>query len=185
MIPIDKAKWREHFIEFEGNYSFFYLDGEGVITVGIGCQVFSTATLLPMLRRVDSTRASLTEILAEIDAIKALPSGRIASFYGGVATLYLPPADVDDLFESRLEDAISRIETSLTPLAGFPELACMVLVDMAFNLGVWGLRSKFPHFMNAFVAKDWKTAALECKREGIQKSRNDWARASLESLIQS
>lgn len=181
-LTTDRLKaWTEHFVQFEGCIDFLYLDGAGIVTIGIGCTIPDIAAL-PLVRRSDNIRASRPEIFTEFNAIKALPSGKPASYYGKVARLYLPDSEIQSLFRSRLQGFITAIEQSVTSLNGVPESACLALVDMAFNLGIAGLKAKFPHFMNAFVAKDWKTCALECKRNGIQAERNEWTRQVFESL---
>lgn len=182
MIPFDQAKWRDHFISVEGHENHLYLDGEGIVTIGIGCQVFEPS-ILPLLHKSDSLKASIVEITEEYRAVKACPAKKPPGFYDKLCTLYLPEADIVALFNNRLSAFIQSVEDSIVNLDDFPELAALVLIDMAFNLGVDGLKRKFPHFMNAFLAKDWKVAALECKREDIQKERNEWSRQSLESLI--
>jgi hypothetical protein len=43
---------------------------------------------------------------------------------------------------------------------------------MAFNLGVNGLISHFPRLIAAVKARDWKTCAAQCHRNGISDERN-------------
>jgi GH24 family phage-related lysozyme (muramidase) len=178
----DTLTWRDHFIRFEGISPTFYLDGADNVTIGIGCLV-TEPSLLPMLVKTTGLRASRDDIQRDYDAVKALAPGRLPIYYDRVCRTRMLEADIFNLFNQRLKSFIQRIEDSITSLDGVPDLACLVLVDMAFNLGIDGLSRKFPKFMNAFLAHDWKVAALECKREGIQQERNDWARAALESLI--
>lgn len=173
--------WTEHFIRFEGKIPHFYLDGEGIVTIGIGCQVFEPSTL-PLFQKTTGLRASLQDIYADHDAVKALSSGRPPGYYDRVCRLRMTDAGIVYLFNQRLSSFIQKIEDSIIALREVPESAALALVDMAFNLGVAGLTSKFPKFMNAFLAKDWRTCALECKREGIQKERNEWTRAIFEAL---
>jgi GH24 family phage-related lysozyme (muramidase) len=182
-MKYDQVVWREHFIQFEGLSRSFYLDGTDNVTIGIGCLITEPSTL-PLLLKSTGGRASQEDVRADFNAVKALPPGRIPAYYDRVCRTRMLEADIFNLFENRLGAFIQRIEDCITVLEGFPDVACLVLVDMAFNLGVDGLMRKFPKFMNAFLAHDWKVAALECKREGIQQDRNDWARTTLETLIQ-
>lgn len=181
--------WKDHFVRFEGSVENFYLDGAGLVTIGIGCVVLDCITL-PMVRFSDNIRASRPEIVSEYNAIKALPSGQGRTYYKKVCRLYLPESDILYLFYSRLTAFISSVEQSIVSLNGVPEPAALALIDMAFNLGIGGLTTKFPEFMNAFVAKDWKTCALECKRtersaehpNGVPKERNEWTRKIFDAL---
>jgi GH24 family phage-related lysozyme (muramidase) len=179
MIP---SHWLDHFIRFEGKVSHFYLDGEGLVTIGIGCQILDPSPL-PMLRKTTALAATRADLFSDYNAVKALPSGRVPAYYDRVCLLVLPEVAIAELFEQRLAGFRVKIHDSLLALEDYPDLAQLVLLDMAFNLGIWGLERKFPKFLNAFKAKDWKTAALECRRHGVQAERNDWTRASLESLI--
>lgn len=181
--PANLQAWRQHFVQYEGRCRAFYLDGKDNVTIGIGSLVTSP-TVLPMVRKSTGIRASVDDIMADYKAVRALLPGQLASYYDRVCLLYLPDTDIDALFERELTAKIQSIEDSIVSLEDYPDLAALVLVDMAYNLGIHGLTAKFPKFMNAFLAKDWKVAALECKREGIQPSRNDWARTTMESLIQ-
>jgi len=51
---------------------------------------------------------------------------------------------------------------------------------MAFNLGINKLTKGFPHFCGAVKRRDWATASAECRRNGIQKERNDWAKTQFD-----
>lgn len=177
----DKDRWREHFVSVEGNVSHFYLDGEGVVTIGIGCQVFEPRDL-PLVWKTNGIRADGVAITQEYRAVKAMPGGHLPEYYGKVCALYLPNADVDRLFFARLDVFIQSVEDSIVWLEDYPDSARLALIDMAFNLGVEGLKHKFPKFMTAFLAKDWSICARECFRQGIQPERNDWTRQSFEGL---
>ena len=166
---------------FEGEADHFYLDGRGIVTIGVGCQVFDPTTL-PMLIRATNLRAGTAEILADYRAIKALEPNRVLSYYAKVAKLYLPATAIRALFDTRLNDAITQLRQRIN-LSDKPEAAMEAIVDMAFNLGVSRLFKEFPKFVNAFSASDWKVCALEYKREGIQSDRNDWTRNQFEGLV--
>ena len=180
-MTYNESVWTEHFIEVEGKINHFYLDGEGIVTIGIGCVVFEP-TILAMRHRSDNVRADIVEIMQDFRAVKAMASGQIAKAYGKVCRLYLPESEIIALFQQRLRTFIKAIEDKITSLEDYPEPAALALVDMAFNLGVDGLSRKFPKFLNAFLAKDWEICARECHRNGIQPDRNDWARRTFEAL---
>jgi len=175
------AQWLEHFTRFEGDVDHFYLDGVGIVSIGIGCRVFDPK-LLPMLRRSDNAVATEEEIMTDYYAIRALPNGLAISFYHKVCKLYLPAADVVALFEERLQETLLLLVSRITDLQSYPEPAVLAIMDMAYNLGIGGLFSKFPKFVNGFKAKDWHVCSLECRRNGIQWSRNVWTREVFDQL---
>src|SRR5205814_1747116 len=108
-MTFDEAAWRKHFEWVEGRRSHLYLDGEGIVTVGVGCQVFNPAELR-MLHKSDSLPASRDEIVSEYSAIKIMPSGRVPAYYDAVCRLYLASADIDALFLTRLKKFIAEVE---------------------------------------------------------------------------
>jgi GH24 family phage-related lysozyme (muramidase) len=180
-LIFNAEQWTEHFARFEGKVDHFYLDGEGLVTIGIGCQIFIPQEL-PMISKTAGGLATRQDIQADFDAVKALEAGRAPAYYDRVCRLRMTDAAIVYLFNSRLNSMIQKVCDTVVDLSQFPEPAALAVIDMAFNLGVAGLTHKFPKFLNAFLAKDWKTCSLECKREGIQKERNEWTRAVFDGL---
>jgi GH24 family phage-related lysozyme (muramidase) len=175
------AAWLSHFEQVEGRVDHMYLDGVGVVTIGIGCVVHDPMEF-QMYRRQDGFLAVRAEIFSDYNSVKALPAGKTADYYGKVCRLYLPNRFIDDLFKNRLNAFVDSVEASICKLDSYPDAAALAIVDMAFNLGLSGLKQKFPKFVNAFVAKDWHVCALECRRNGIQAERNAWTRKQFEDL---
>lgn len=182
MIQYDFPKWKAHFITVEGNIAHMYLDGKGVVTIGIGCVIYDTR--LSMLRKVDNSLSNFNEVESEYVVIKSLQPAQSMLFYDNKCKLYMTQAEIDKLFTNRLNTKIQEVESGIAHLDSYPELASLVIVDMAFNVGIHGLQVNFPLFTAAFKNKDWITCEKECEREGIQQSRNDWAKASFKSLQQ-
>ena len=176
--------WQPHFEEVEGRINHFYLDGDDNVTIGIGCMI-TAPTLLSMFHKGDGLPATLAEIISDYNAIKAMRGGSIPQVYNCVARLFITESLIDSLFLERLAQSIGQIEVEGIDLENAPDSAALAIVDMAFNLGTHGLIKKFPKFLNAFKNHDWHICALECKREGIQTSRNDWTRAIFDALDQS
>ena len=67
--------------------------------------------------------------------------------------------------------AVMKVAAALPKWNTYAEPAQEALFDMAFNLGLGGLK-KFPHMLRAVDAGDWATAAAQCHREGISEERN-------------
>lgn len=72
------------------------------------------------------------------------------------------------------------LTASFPDFNAYPAEACAALFDMAYNLGIGGLTSKFPTFCKAVKDKDWATAAQQCERGGIGDARNAWTKAQFE-----
>jgi GH24 family phage-related lysozyme (muramidase) len=181
-MQYNKEVWRSHFIKYEGNLNHFYLDTKGLVTIGIGCQVYDP-TVLPLVHKSDGMAANRAEIFTDYNLIKAQPMGKIASYYDQFCQCFMMNIGIDSLFYSRLNHFLVDLETKLAwgPLDQFPENAVLALTDMAFNLGIGGLM-KFHIFLNSFRNREWKTCAKECIRNGIQQERNDWTQQIFETL---
>ena len=175
--------WQPHFEEVEGRVNHFYLDGADIVTIGIGCQVFDLLTLT-MFHKDGTVTASRSEIMSDYNAVKSMRAGAVPAVYGAVCRLLITESAIDQLFDARLMACIREVELEGLDLENTPDSAVLAVVDMAFNLGTYGLISKFPKFINAFKNHDWHTCALECKREGIQASRNEWTREIFEGWPQ-
>jgi len=79
---------------------------------------------------------------------------------------------VNDLVESDIERFEAQLAGARPKWGSYPEPVQEALFDMAFNLGLGGLK-KFPKMLQAVDAGDWETAAQECHRAGIQAARNE------------
>ena len=175
--------WIDHFIQFEGNSPHFYLDGVHIVTIGIGCTISKSASIkLPFAVKNTNLRATSFEIAKDFDEISNKPAGQKLSYYESFCKTYLPEQYILSLFDERLQQFLAQINARFPLLKDFPESAQLVFVDMAFNLGISGLCTKFPKFLNHFLDQDFKLAATECERNGIGKARNDWTKETLISL---
>lgn len=167
----------EHFERFEAKIPHMYLDGEGIVTTGIGCRVFDP---LDLPWQFDGRPALRAEVFNDYNAVKALPAGRLPSYYGAVCRCRLTDTAISDLFMARLQPFESEARQTLPE--GAPAEALLVMTDMLFNLGIGGLRRKFPRFHDLMAAGRWRDASLECGRTNVQAARNDWAKDALWGL---
>lgn len=151
---------------FEGVVPHQYLDTRRIITAGVGFA-------LPTERSVATLAWDDLEV-ALVDwrllQQSSRPAGMRASYYRSVTRATLPEAAMRSAFESRVADfrAAMRDDWRLDALLAPAQLA---LVDMAYNLGVAGLR-RYEDLRAAVRAGDWQTAASECHRRGVQIKRN-------------
>jgi GH24 family phage-related lysozyme (muramidase) len=176
------------FIDFttplEGRVSYLYLDGVGLVTVGLGCMLESVGSALPLpfVHRDDmATPATQTEIRQAFSTVMARQDIR------GRHTLFEPLTDIrltnrgiDDLALQKL----AEYERTLTGQAAFADLdqwpadAQLGLLSLTWAKGPG--YTGWPNFVAACEAKDWVRAARECQLAhpvGTQVHRNaaNWA----------
>jgi hypothetical protein len=89
--------------------------------------------------------------------------------------------DLFDLTYGRMEAAV---KDKFADYAKYPPSAQEALTDMAYNLGVNGLRTKFPKFVEDVRKQEWDKAAQESKRKGVGAERNQAVRKLLEQAAQ-
>lgn len=166
----------------EGVVSHMYLDTVGKVTVGVGNMLpnSSAAQKLEFVDRKTRKRATPGEIKADFDAVSKRPKGLKATAYLPHTKLDLPPAAIDSLLDSRITEFKRELKLKLPKFEQFPLTAQFALLDMAFNLGMSGLFTKFPKFIKAVEAEDWAGAAKESNRPQVATSRNTTVKKWLE-----
>jgi GH24 family phage-related lysozyme (muramidase) len=172
---------------FEGAISHLYLDTVGAVTVGVGRMLPSAeaAAKIDFWRNMDEKLASEQEKKDEWTLIFGKEKGKSAGWYKQFTTLHLTDAIIDTLLTEDLTRVQTLLKGSFADFDKFPTTAQEGLLDMMFNLGRSGLMNKFPKFLEAVKKQDWKTAALQCKRNGIQQLRNDEVRKLFEDAVAS
>lgn len=160
---------------FEGSINHMYLDTVGAVTVGVGRMLpdAEAAAKLTFLRGTEKLAASTQEIKDEFVVVHGKEKGKVASFYKQFTKLHLTDATIDALLTEDLERVVNGLIGKLPDYGTYPEKVKEALVDMAFNLGLNGLMTKFPKFIGHIKKRDWKAAAGESRREGISGARND------------
>jgi GH24 family phage-related lysozyme (muramidase) len=169
---------------FEGNLPHMYLDTKGLITVGIGNMLpnAEAAARLPFYNATANRAATRDEILEMFAAVSKMEKGRPAAKYART-----PRIELGAEFRSAL--AIKRLEREFIPelrklfpeFDAYPARVRAALIDMSYNLGTQRLRTQFKRFHAAITARNWGAAAVECHRNGVQDSRNDWTRRAFEA----
>lgn len=171
---------------WESSVPHMYLDTVGVTTCGIGHAIFSPemACALSWERGATGVAASPQEIMQEYHRVMAMERGMVASYYAMRTVLRLPKEAITDLLDSDIAAKQTELAAHLPGLLAFPEPVQCALLDMAFNLGVHGLTSGFPHLMVAVLAEHWLEAAQHCHRKDIAEPRNAWtAKLFLEAAM--
>ena len=176
---------------FEGSISFMYVDSTGNVTVGVGNMLPNAAAAqnLAFQRRADPTAAppitaarsaTAAEILSDFNNVARQAQGQRAGFYKQFTKLDLPETAIDALLQTRVTEFSTGLTAVFPDFDDYPEQVCAALFDMAFNLGLTKLTTEFPKFCAAVKRRDWATASAECRRIGIQESRNTWTKTQFE-----
>jgi GH24 family phage-related lysozyme (muramidase) len=171
----------QHFADlarFEGVVDHLYLDTRGYVTTGVGHMLRSPADAekLPFVHARSGQLASREEIRAAFEQVTAMKPGRRAEAYRVPGGLVLPVEISRQLAHARVESEFLPGLRRLYPeYDSFPRPAQRALLDMAYNLGVGGLR-KFTNLKAAVERQDWGAAAEECQRRTCRDERNDWTR---------
>lgn len=154
---------------FEGIVPHLYLDTRGNPTCGVGFLVTGNVELsrMPWSPDVQAAQADLQLVLEE-------PPGLPAHRYARLCKARLSELAMRTIFDRKVAE-MRRAMTREWHLSTLPESVQLALVDMAYNMGAYAL-SKFAKLRAACVARDWRAAAAECSRKGVQDARNDATR---------
>jgi GH24 family phage-related lysozyme (muramidase) len=158
----------------EGSKSFMYLDTKGLVTVGIGNMLPSAAAAcaLAFVDRATQARASSAAIEADYQAVSQQSKAKVANFYRQFTKLDLPDAEIDRLFAQRVAGFQNELRSKYAAYDTFPDSAQLAMLDMAFNLGTFALKNKWPKLNAAIDSGDWSAAATECIRPEANAARN-------------
>ncbi|WP_089728084.1 hypothetical protein [Candidatus Thiosymbion oneisti] len=159
----------------EGSIPHMYLDTVGKVTVGVGNMLpnVAAAKKLAFVNRVSKKKATDQEIETDYNTVKKQPKGLIASSYKKHTKLDLPTTDINRLLDNRISEFKKGLKLKFPKFDSYPETAQMAMLDMAFNLGVNGVVTKFPKMKKAIEKQDWNAAAEESNRPQVSKARND------------
>ena len=156
---------------FEGRVPYPYLCTGGEVTVGIGHAIQTPAEALQLTWSINGRPATAAQIEADYTSVAGAQKGLIAQAYARLTGCRMADADIDALAASDVRSFEAQLAAALPNWGIYPPPAQAALFDMAFNLGLGGLR-KFPHLLAAVDAGQWQTAAAQCHRQGIAETRN-------------
>lgn len=173
---------------FEGRIAHFYLDRLGNVTVGVGHLIpnrdaVANITMEAAVTGQAPVSATLAEKRDEYDRMSGQPVGYKAPYYGQVARLRMPDAEVNRLRDQHIQRFYARLQAIYTRGRGylhdfdqFPLAVQMALFDLIFNLGPTRLVNVFVRLDAAIRAEDWAQAAAESNRPQVQSARNHYVR---------
>lgn len=163
---------------FEDYVPHMYLDVSGQVTVGIGHGILNdgAAAQLPF-KRADGKAATAEEIKKAYQTIHAHRSAqrenaKSAKHFEGMTSLVLGEADIYKLAQQDIEVHERILRPKFPEYDKYPAGVQEVLLDMVFSMGINKLMTGYPKFVTAVRKKDWKTAAENCGRRQVQRSRN-------------
>jgi GH24 family phage-related lysozyme (muramidase) len=169
---------------FEGSIGWMYLDRKGNVTAGVGEVLISAdaAVKIPFMRS-NAELASDGEIRQDYARVKAMLPGLRAAAYRSPSALLLNGETITRLLNGKLIEKSEQLVALFPRFDRFPITVKTALLDMAFNLGVAGIVTKFPDFIESVHKENWSGAADNCKRLDVSNERNDWTRAQFFAAI--
>lgn len=150
---------------FEGVVPHLYVDSRGHMTCGVGFLVPNEAAL-----DAYPWHPSIATARADWRVLRSMPPGHTPGYYRRAACARLTDADVRRIFDVKVAEFRAAIDKRWR-LATQPECVQIALVDMAYALGAGGL-AEYRRMYAAVMRRDWPAAAAECKRGGVQPSRD-------------
>lgn len=166
----------------EGCVSYMYLDTAGHVTVGVGHMIgcCANAAELKFVLRETGMTATATQIANDFNRVTQQQKAQLFTRYKQFTLLDMPADAIEALLDADIAEKEAAVRRRFRDYDTYPPEAKTALLDMAFNLGVEGLASKFPRLKAAAEAGNWKTCAAECERNGIQAGRNLWTKQQFE-----
>jgi GH24 family phage-related lysozyme (muramidase) len=175
---------------YEGRVPHLYRDSEGHVTVGIGHLVsnrneMARLTMMTGRAGVPMQAATLKQKQDEFDTIAKLPANLEAHRYEKHTKLTMRDQDIDGLLHEHIDSFYGSLAGTYCKAKGYPkdfdslpQNVQLALFDMIFNLGVTGL-TRFAQFNKSIKDGDWKKAATQCKRLGVNVDRNEYVKKLL------
>ena len=172
---------------YEGRVPHLYLDGDGNVTVGVGHFVsnrneMARLTMMTGGAGVPMQAATLKQKQEEFDTIAKLPGNCAVAFYAKHTKLAMRDVDIDGLLSEHIDSFYSSLAGAYCKAKGYPkdfdalpQNVQLALFDMIFNLGATGL-TRFPQFNKSIKDGDWKKAATQCRRNGVNDGRNEYVK---------
>ena len=168
-------------VGFEGSIPHMYLDNSkfGIVTCGVGfaLEEVENALELPWYTQDSgpnvSHQSTRSEISFDFKRVAAMCPGRAAGTYRCPTSPLLTEGDITRILEQDLGGFASELIPIFPDYMAWPLPAQLAILDMAYNLGIAGLK-KYTHLLAGASAELWVKCANECHRNGIDSTRNSW-----------
>jgi GH24 family phage-related lysozyme (muramidase) len=168
---MDQAAVMARLKRFEGSVPFMYKCTGGEVTIGVGHAIHGPAEAGAMSWQIGGADATADQSQADYQKVAAAPKGLPAPRYSGLTQCRMSDENVERLLAADVGVFEAQLAAALPEWNSYPVMVQEAVFDMAFNLGVGGLK-KFSKLLAAVEARDWNTAAAECHRQGIGDDRN-------------
>jgi GH24 family phage-related lysozyme (muramidase) len=169
---MDRASVIARLKQFEGCINHMYKCTGGEVTIGIGHALQTAADAATLSWQLNNgAAADFLQVQSDYAAVAAAPKGQVATAYAHLTRCRMGADAVGNLVASDVQSFETQLAAALPNWSSYPDPARQALFDMAFNLGLGGLK-KFPTLIHAVNAGDWATAATKCHRMGIGEARN-------------
>src|SRR2546425_992098 len=157
--------------QFEGCIGHMYKCTGGAVTIGIGHALPTAADAMSLSWQIDGVAAPADQLRSDYEAVAAAAKGRAAAAYAHLTQCRLTADDAQRLVAADVQSCETQLAAALPIWHSYPALAQEALCDMAFNLGLGGLK-KFVTLLHAVDSGNWARAAAQCHRLGISEARN-------------
>lgn len=176
MYPSVRAAFWKFTSDREGALDFMYCDVKNLVTTGVGNLIdpIGSALGLPWRHRSTGELATQAEIVDAWNRVKNRTdlNQRGGGFYKGVTDLYLDPAALDSLKNSRLDQNERILRSAFPTYDSMPADAQLGLHSMAWAAGPYFYKT-FPSFTRAVNNGDYGTAAVQSHMQGLNADRQD------------
>jgi GH24 family phage-related lysozyme (muramidase) len=157
-----------------------YVCTGGEVTIGVGHAIATSADASKLTWQIGGAAAAPAQAAADFERVAAAPKGMLTSDYAGLTQCRMSDGGIDALVEADVQAFEAQLAATLPKWNSYPEPVQEALFDMAFNLGLGGLK-RFPRMLAAIDAGDWNTAAAQSHRQGIGEGRNQEIAALFQS----
>ena len=104
-----------------------------------------------------------------------------ASAFSQFTSIELTDESINSLLDKRIAEFEVGLKRHFGDFDTFPADARLGIMDMAFNLGINGLMTKFPTFVKGVNSENWDLCSAQCHRRGISDHRNEEVEALFKS----
>jgi GH24 family phage-related lysozyme (muramidase) len=168
---MDRASVIARLKQFEGCINYMYKCTGGEVTIGIGHALQTAADAAGLSWQINGASADSEQVQSDYAAVAAAPKGQVAIAYAHLTQCRIGADDVENLVAADVQSFEKQLAAAFPNWSSYPDPARQALFDMAFNLGLGGLK-KFPTLIHAVNSGDWAAAAAKCHRMGIGEARN-------------
>jgi GH24 family phage-related lysozyme (muramidase) len=161
-------------LSFEGSVPYMFRSLNGMVVIGVGHSLYSSmdAQALPFVDGNTGAPATPEQIENAFGVVASAPIGAGVTSYAKLTALRLPDAEVERLLDADLADLKASMARAFPAWGTYPEPAQLAMMDMAFHLGISGLR-KYTQLLLAADRGDWAVCAEQSHVRGVSDVWNE------------